>query len=297
MSYNAAVRILIFGGDGMLGHELLRSWRGRHEVWVALRQARSAYATLGHLLDERTLLEVDVRRFQAVVDAVAAARPEAVVNAVGIVKQRPDAKEIIPSLEVNALFPHRLAQLCAVARARMVNLSSDCVFSGAKGRYLETDPPDPVDLYGRSKVLGEVNEPHCLTLRTSIVGLELGRKASLIEWFLAQRGRIRGYRRAIYSGLTTREMARAIEHFLTAQPELSGLWHLSSSPIDKCDLLTRLSGRLGRRDVEIVPYDDFACDRSLDSRALQARTTYRVPSWDAMLDELAEDIQRREKGS
>jgi dTDP-4-dehydrorhamnose reductase len=288
------MRILIFGGDGMLGHELLESWRGRHEVWVTLRQGPSVYARYGALFEDRVLFDVDVRRLQDVVDAVASVGPEAVVNAAGVVKQRPTAEEAIPSLEVNALFPHRLARVCAAARARIVHLSTDCVFSGVKGSYAETDAPDPKDLYGRSKLLGEVSQPHCLTLRTSIIGLELGRKRGLVEWFLSQRGRIKGYRRAIYTGLTTRELARAIEHFLVRQPELGGLWHLSSSPIDKYDLLTRLSRRLGRTDVEIRSDDELACDRSLDSRALQAKTTYRVPSWDTMLDELAESIRRRE---
>lgn len=289
------MRILIFGGDGMLGHELLQSWRDRHEVWVTLRQGKSAYRPHEGLFRERALFDVDVRRLQDVVDAVAAAKPDAVINAVGIVKQRAAAKEAIPSLEINALFPHRLAQVCAAAGARMVHLGTDCVFSGQKGRYTESDTPDPKDLYGRTKQLGEVAEPHCLTLRTSIIGLELGRQGSLIEWFLAQRGRIKGFRRAIYTGLTTTEMARAIEHFLVSEPALGGLWQLSSDPIDKYDLLTRLAKRLGRADVDIVPDDEFVCDRSLDSSALRARTAYRVPSWDAMLDELAEHVVRRQR--
>jgi dTDP-4-dehydrorhamnose reductase len=291
------LKILVFGGDGMLGHQLVDSWRSEHEVWSTLRQERSAYPALDALTRERTLFGVDVRRIDDVVAAVAAAGPQAVVNAVGIVKQRPVAREAIPSLEVNALFPHRLSEACAAAGARLVHLGTDCVFSGRKGHYVETDETDPVDLYGRTKLLGEVHDPHCLTLRTSIIGLELGRKSSLVEWFLAQRGRIQGYRRAIYSGLTTREMARAISHFLVHDQGLSGLWHLSSAPITKFDLLSALSGRLGRTDVEIVPDDTLACDRSLDSSALREKTTYRVPSWDAMLDALADDILRRERNA
>jgi len=278
----------------MLGHQLLQSWRHRHEVRVTLRQDRAAYAGQKELLEAQALCGVDVRRLGDVVAAVADHRPELVVNAVGIVKQRPTAQEAIPSLEVNALFPHRLAQVCAAARARMVHLSTDCVFSGQRGGYRESDLPDPKDLYGRSKLLGEVAEPHCLTLRTSIIGLELGRQGSLVEWFLAQHGRIKGFRRAIYSGLTTSEMARAIEALAMGPRPLSGLWHLSSDPIDKYDLLTRLARRLGRTEVEIVPDDEFACDRSLDSGALRIEAAYRVPTWDAMLDELAESIRRRE---
>ena len=196
---------------------------------------------------------------------------------------------------MNALFPHRLSQVCAAAGARLVHLGTDCVFSGRKGGYIEQDEADPVDLYGRTKLLGELHDAHCLTLRTSIIGLELGRKGSLVEWFLAQTGRVKGFRRAIYSGLTTREMARAISHFLTKDGSLSGLWHLSSTPISKYDLLAGLSRRLARTGVEIVPDDAFTCDRSLDGSALRGRTTYRMPSWDAMLDELADDVLRRER--
>lgn len=287
------MRILVFGGDGMLGHELLRSWGDRHEVWATLRQDEAAYRAAGRAASARTLHGIDCRRTEALVAAVAQARPALVVNAVGIVKQRPSAQDHLASIEVNALLPHRLAEVCRAAGARLVHLSTDCVFSGEKGAYVEGDPPDPTDLYGRSKLLGEVVQPHVLTLRTSIIGLELGRAGSLVEWFLAQRGRIKGFRRAIYSGLTTMELARAIERLVTEQPALHGLWHLASEPIDKFDLLTRLSRRLDRRDVEVLPDDGLVCDRSLDASALRARTTYRVPGWDAMLAELAEQVRRR----
>jgi dTDP-4-dehydrorhamnose reductase len=288
------MRILIFGGDGMLGHELLRCWRRGHEVRVTLRRDAASYRSLPGIDPAVSRFEVDCRDLQAVVGAVAWARPEVVVNAAGIVKQRPIAAESIPSIEVNALFPHRLAEVCAAAGARLVQLSTDCVFSGAKGAYLETDRPDPQDLYGRTKLLGEVQEPHCLTLRTSIIGLEIARRTSLVEWFLAQRGPVRGYTRAIYSGLTTTEMARAIEHLLLHAPGLSGIWNLASAPISKHDLLVALAARLGRTDVSITPDDALACDRSLDGSALRARTALRVRGWPEMLDELAALVLERE---
>lgn len=289
------MRILVLGGDGMLGHELLLAWRSRHEVHTTLRLGPDAYAAYGLFDAQRTHFGIDVRSVQDVLGVFAEVRPEAVVNAVGIVKQRTTAKEAIPSLEVNALFPHRLAQVCRAAGARLVHLSTDCVFSGAKGRYTERDFADAHDVYGRTKLLGELHEPGALTLRTSIIGLELSRKKSLIEWWLAQRGRIRGFRRAIYSGLTTAAMADAIEHFLLREPELHGVWHLASEPITKYDLLERLGRKLGRSDVQLEPDDDFVCDRSLDTSALAQRSSYRVPSWDAMLDRLAADVRERKR--
>lgn len=287
------MRILVVGGGGMFGHQLCQIWRDRHEVWATVRGSASGGA--GNLASTRVLAGVDVRRLESVTDAIARVRPDAIVNAVGIVKQRPAAKEFVPSIEVNALFPHHLARITAEAGARMVHLSTDCVFSGRKGSYVESDPPDPVDLYGRTKLLGEVSEaPNCLTLRTSIIGLELSTREGLVEWFLAQRGTVRGFRRAIYSGLTTAEMARAIDHILLHDRDLSGVWHLASEPIDKHALLSGLLARLRPREVEIVPDDAFVCDRSLDGSALRARSAYRVSSWDVMLDELAASIRRRE---
>jgi dTDP-4-dehydrorhamnose reductase len=226
---------------------------------------------------------------EALLDRV---RPEAVVNAVGLVKQRPEAEDTIAVIETNALLPHRLAAACTRRGARLVHFSTDCVFSGERGRYSEEDRPDPVDTYGRTKLLGEVGAPH-LTLRSSIIGLELGRAQGLVEWFLASRGRIRGYRRALWSGLTTAEMARLVGRLLVDHRSLAGLWHVAAEPIDKHALLTRLARELGRDDVAIEPVDEPSCDRSLDGSAFAAATGYRAPSWDEMLRELAQEIRAR----
>jgi dTDP-4-dehydrorhamnose reductase len=219
-------------------------------------------------------------------------RPQAVVNAVGLVKQRREAEDVVAAIETNALLPHRLARLGTRAGARLVHFSTDCVFSGDRGLYAERDRPDPVDTYGRSKLLGEVGAPH-LTLRSSIIGLELGRTQGLVEWFLASRGKIGGYRRAIWSGLTTAEMARLVGRVLADHPALAGLYHVAAEPIDKHSLLTRLARELGRGDVTIEPVDEPSCDRSLDGSAFAAATGYRVPSWDEMLRELAQEVRAR----
>jgi dTDP-4-dehydrorhamnose reductase len=219
-------------------------------------------------------------------------RPQAVVNTIGMVKQRAAAHDAIASIETNALFPHRLAAACRQRSIRVVHLSTDCVFSGRKGRYLETDLPDAADLYGRSKLLGELSDPHCITLRTSIIGRELARKASLIEWYLSQKGVIKGFDKAIYSGFTTAEMARIIEHLLVCHPELSGIWHVASEPISKFDLLSRLNTILKRDDIVVERDETFICDRSLDGSRFAGGAQYVAPSWDAMLAELGDQIQR-----
>jgi len=286
------MKILVLGGDGMLGHQIVESLRARHEIQATVRSGIGAYSEIAKFLPEAVHYGIDALDYPAVQRVVESVRPDAVINCLGIVKQRIEAKDSIVSLETNALLPHRLAGTCAQVGARLVQPSTDCVFSGRQGNYRESDFPDADDLYGRSKLLGEVEGQDCITLRTSIIGLELSRRQGLVEWFLGQRGTIRGFRKAIYSGFTTLEMARIIEHLLESNPQSSGLYHVSSAPIDKYSLLTKLRDRLGRA-IQIVPDDDFVCDRSLDSSRFQAEFAYTPPSWDTMIDEFASQIEER----
>jgi dTDP-4-dehydrorhamnose reductase len=286
------MRCLILGGDGMLGHQLLKSWQIRHDVRVTVRGSLALYQSYDLFHAGNTFDRVDVRDFARVRRIVEEFRPQAVVNAVGIIKQQPAAKEPLPSLEVNAVFPHRLQELCRHLGARMVHISTDCVFNGRRGSYTEQDPADAEDLYGLSKYLGEVAAEPAITLRSSIIGLELSRKKSLVEWFLSQQGTIRGFTRAIYTGLTTLEMARVIEAVITARRDLCGVWQVASEPITKYELLCQLAAALGHDDLVIVPDDQFACDRSLNGQAFSQATGYRPPAWDEMLAELAAQIQK-----
>lgn len=277
----------------MLGHQLLRTWADRYDVTVTLRQPLASYANAGLFTPDNTVDRVEATDRTRLAQVMERLRPDVVVNCIGIVKQRSEAKAAIPSIEINALLPHRLLELCQAHGARFIHLSTDCVFSGRVGQYRESDTPDPLDLYGRSKLLGEVEEAPGLTLRTSIVGLELSRFTGLVEWFLAQRGIIHGFRRAIYTGFTTRELARVLEHVLVNSPRLHGVWQVASAPITKYDLLVRLARALDRTDVEIVADDGFVCDRSLRADAFAAETGYLAPSWDVMIDELAMEIRAR----
>lgn len=286
------VRLMVLGGDGMLGHQLLVELASRHDVTVTLRREVAHYADLGLFDSANAIGGVEVTDDDSVLSAFAATRPEAVINAVGIVKQRPLAAEHLPSLQVNAVFPHRLALICRTAGARLVHISTDCVFSGRQGGYREDDEPDAVGLYGRSKHLGEIISPGCITLRTSIIGLEVSNRTGLVEWFLGQIGPVKGYRRAVFSGLTTVELARVIERILSDHPAMSGLWHVASNPINKYDLL-RIFGAELRLDVEVVPDDEFVCDRSLDATAFHQATGYVAPDWHVMLHELAGQARNR----
>ena len=287
------MRILILGGDGMLGHQLLRHFRGRHDVRVTLRLGREAYEAHPFFEPGTTFYGVDAKQTEALLHVIADFRPEAVVNAVGIVKQRSEAKEVIPSLEINSLLPHRLVLLCRTVGARLIHFSTDCVFSGRRGNYCETDFPDADDLYGRTKLLGEVSESHCLTLRTSMIGPELSRKTGLLEWFLAQGGQtVKGFTKAIFSGFPTVELARMIEQILVGVPKLHGVYHVAAPPISKYDLLVLIRDRL-RLPITIEQDTTFECDRSLDASRFCRDTGYSPPNWEAMIDDMAHHMRER----
>lgn len=288
------MRILILGGDGMLGHQLFRHLKQRHDVRVTLRLSHEAYDA-HRLFDQGTAFYgIDVRQTDPLLQVMAEFRPEAVVNAVGIVKQRSDAKEVIPSLEINSLLPHRLAVVCRTVGARLVHLSTDCVFLGRKGNYSETDFPDADDLYGRTKFLGEVSESHCLTLRTSMIGPELSRKTGLLEWFLAQKGKtVKGFNKAIFSGFPTHELARIVERALVDAPTLHGVYHVAAGPISKYDLLILIRDRL-KLPITIERDVTFECDRSLDASRFRKDTGYSPPPWDAMIDDMVSHMTERD---
>lgn len=283
---------MVFGATGMLGHRVIRELASRgHTVAATSREGVAAQALSPRYLsgvDAWEEFSVDsVRPLGNMLDRM---RPEAVVNAIGLVKQRKEADLAVPAIRVNALFPQELAAACRQRRIRVVHVSTDCVFSGRRGQYVEPDVPDALDLYGRTKALGEIDGAGCVTLRTSMIGWELRGRNGLLEWLGSQRGmRIRGFRRAIFSGLSAAEVARVIGNLLDRWPALDGLWHVSASAISKYDLLTGMRDALGWRDIVIEPDDEFCCDRSLNSERFRKATDWEAPEWPPMLGELASD--------
>jgi dTDP-4-dehydrorhamnose reductase len=245
----------------------------------------------GFLPEGRLFAGVDAENPERVAEVLRTVAPDVVLNCGGVIKQKREAHHALPSIRINALFPHQLAALASERGAKLIHWSTDCVFSGARGGYTEADNPDPVDLYGRSKLLGEVSEAPHLTIRSSLIGRELEPTASgLVEWFLAQRGKeIAGFAKARFSGLTTFAMCRLVKAVLTRCPELSGVYHVASEPIGKYDLLSRLNARIGA-PIRIRRDDTFACDRSLDGSRFAKETGIAVPSWDEMLEPLAAEL-------
>lgn len=283
------MRVLVLGGTGMLGHKMHQVLARDHEVVSTTRGAFGdrPYAKSEIFREGRVIEHVDATDEEAVSKLLADLAPEVLVNCVGIVKQRDAAHDPTTSIRVNALLPHRLAALASQRDARLIHFSTDCVFSGDRGDYTEADESDARDLYGRTKYLGEVRSGG-LTLRTSIIGRELEHFQSLVEWFLRQDGRVTGFRRAIYTGLTTLELSRIVGRLIAEHPGLEGLYQVASAKISKYDLLASIRDVLDL-DVTIEPDDGFVCDRSLRGDAFTEATGIRVPPWREMLEGFAAD--------
>ncbi|MFZ6047166.1 dTDP-4-dehydrorhamnose reductase family protein [Pseudomonas sp. CR3202] len=278
------MKVLVLGVTGMLGHDVFKVLGEAQglEVWGTLRSA----GALRHFNDDqrqRLLTGVDVLDQDGLVNALARVQPDVVVNCVGLIKQLADAKDPLSALPINAMLPHRLAKLCQLLGARLIHVSTDCVFSGRKGMYAESDLSDAEDLYGKSKYIGELHDlPHAITLRTSIIGHELGSNFALVDWFLSQEGRVKGYRKAIFSGLPTVELARVIRDHVIPAPQLSGLYHVSVDPIDKYTLLNLVAQVYGK-EIEIVGDDQVEIDRSLDSSRFRRDTGYTPQAWPELI--------------
>ncbi|MEP7147990.1 MAG: SDR family oxidoreductase [Acidobacteriota bacterium] len=287
------MRLLVFGAGGMLGHKLIQTLGPTHEVFGTARG--SVKQLEPSVASGRLLAEVSVEDPESIRRAVETVKPEVVINAIGIIKQLPDSKNVITTLTVNSIFPHRLAELGKEFGFRLITVSTDCVFSGSRGNYSERDIPDAVDLYGKSKNLGEVVEDNCLTLRTSIIGHEIGSAHSLVDWFLSNRGgNVKGYAGAIYSGFPTVAFAGIIDNLIRDYPELSGLYHVSSDPISKYDLLNLINEAYAA-DVTIERNEEFQIDRSLDSTKFRTVTGFAPMSWDKMISLMAEDAKIKDK--
>lgn len=284
--------VLILGASGMLGHTLFaRLFHSEHyHVRATARKADPLAHFFSSEMTKNITWGVDADNFDAIVKVMGDFKPDCVINCIGIIKQLAASAEHIPALSVNSLFPHRLAMLCKAVDARLIHISSDCVFDGLQGNYRETDASNASDLYGRTKFLGEVTSyPHCITLRTSIIGHELGTRFGLVEWFLSQTGRVNGFTKAIFSGFPTIKLAKIIMEHVMPNQDLHGLYHVASDPISKYDLLAAIA-RHYKIPIEITASDDFVADRSLDSHRFQQATGYIPPSWEQLVEYMHADF-------
>lgn len=290
--------VMVLGGTGMLGHKMFQTLRERFDdTFCTVRKdiRKSPFDRVELLQGKNVITGVDVTDFPALDAMLSAFRPGFVVNCVGVIKQRAEALAPIPSITINSLLPHKLAEMAASWGGRLIHFSSDCVFSGRQGCYVEEDFSDAEDLYGKTKFLGEVAAANALTLRTSIIGRELSEHRSLLDWFLAQKQRtIRGYRRVIYSGVTTNYLAELVASIIQEHPTLNGKYQVASEPISKYDLLCLLRDAYGL-EVRIEPDDEEVSDRSMSCDRLREAIAYKCPPWPVLTRQLAEDNTPYEK--
>jgi dTDP-4-dehydrorhamnose reductase len=285
------VRVLILGVSGMLGHAVFRHF-ARLPGYTVFGTVRSKSA-IAKYFNEGELNNItsgiDAENFDSFIKVFAVVKPDVVINCIGVIKHLPEAKDSYISININAFLPHRLAKLCSVANARLVHISTDCVYDGVKGNYVETDLSNAEDLYGKSKYLGEVDYPNAVTLRTSIIGHEFNSDISLLDWFLSQTSEVNGYINAIYTGLPTYELARVIEQYVLPNHDLHGLYHVSSDKISKFDLL-QIVAKHYAKVIKINSFTGFTLDRSLDSTKFRQLTKYVPPTWDKMVSEMHKEF-------
>lgn len=281
------MKILVLGASGMLGNAMLRVMSGQ-EAWSVFGTVRGADPALHAAAPSAVLIPgVHADQPDSLLAAFAQARPDVVINCVGLVKQLTNAEDPLVAVPINTLLPHRLARMCEVAGARLVHVSTDCVFSGKQGNYTELDQADAQDVYGRSKLLGEVDYPHAVTLRTSIIGHELRSAHGLIDWFLSQQARVKGYTEAVFSGLPTCELARVVRDFVIPHASLRGAYHVAAEPISKHDLLQIVNREYGK-NLQIEPDDQVKINRSLDASRFREATGYVAPAWPELIAKMRE---------
>ncbi|NRB11288.1 MAG: SDR family oxidoreductase [Rickettsiaceae bacterium] len=283
------MNILIFGITGMLGgtmFHVLSSQKNLNVFGTARSNINHKY--FKQFNANKIINNIDVENQDLIIKAFNYAKPDVIINCVGVIKQLSAASDLLTTLPINSMLPHRLAGLALNSGARLIHYSTDCVFSGKGGNYNEEDQSDCDDLYGRSKLLGEVVDyPNAVTLRTSIIGHELNSNYSLLDWFLSQEdgSSVKGFTKAIFSGLTTYEHAKIIANIVLTNKDLHGLYHVAAEPIDKYSLL-QLIAKIYNKRITIKPHDVPVIDRSLDSSKFYEATGYKAPKWENLIEEI-----------
>lgn len=278
------MKILVLGAFGMLGHKLVQVLGDNHEVWATARTSEQI-----NIKKKRLLFNVNAESIETVRDAIIKVKPDVIVNAIGIIKQMESSKNIVKALRINSIFPHLVNEIALEIGARFITISTDCVFSGEKGNYSENDIPDAIDVYGKSKNLGEVVDGNALTIRTSIIGHELETSHSLLNWFLSNTGgTVKGFKNAIFSGFPTIILSQILSEIIEKNQNLRGLYHISSDPINKFDLLSLIK-EFYQANIEIIEDKTFCIDRSLNSQKYRETAGFTPKKWREMIEIMAKD--------
>nr|BCN19453.1 putative monosaccharide biosynthesis protein [Vibrio metoecus] len=286
------MKVLVVGATGMLGYSIFSNLSESLslDVYGTVRSVKNLEKFFPST--DKLIFNIDVKDIHTLEHAILSTKPDVVINCIGLIKQHDASKQYTEAIEINSLLPHKIAQLCDTIEARLVHFSTDCVFDGDSGHYLESDLPTATDLYGKSKCLGEVDYGKHVTLRTSIIGHELKSSVSLIDWFLSQEGSVKGFSKAVFSGLPTAYVAKILQDYVLPNQSLSGLYHLSVDPIDKYSLISKVA-HIYRKQIEIEKFEDFVIDRSLSSTKFRKETGFTPPNWDELIRFMHNDYSKR----
>ena len=290
-SYLTNKNILILGADGLIGSAFPNNYDGVLIFKTFHKSKEIVLKEFGDLLESQCVFNFDPFDRKFLINILISNEIKIVINCIGITKHK--SIDDYLSIKYNSVLPWYLDSIAAKYNLKIVNFSTDCVFTGKVGDYNENSFPDSIEIYGLSKKLGEVDSPNSLTLRTSFFGLETYNKFGLIEWFLRQNGIIHGYSNAIYSGILNTDLALDVLCILKNCSELTGLYHISSKPISKYELLTKLKNLLSLDNIEIIQDTKYICDRSLNCGKIISVAGYQVRNWDDMLNKLASKIKER----
>lgn len=278
------MKVLVLGSSGLIGSTTLRvlSERSDWQVYGSIR-SDSIRPFLPKISADKLISNLDVDNLSSIIQAISEIRPDVVINCIGATKHKKEGNSPLNAIALNAMLPHQLAQVCALAGARFIHISTDCVFSGKDGFYSESAFADADDVYGRSKALGEVTYGGALTLRTSTIGHELQSNYGLLNWFLSQESSCKGFSKAIFSGLPTVVFAQVIRDVVLKNTQLTGLYHVAAEPINKYDLL-QLIAKIYKKEINIECDDNFIIDRSLDASKFNQATGYNPPTWQNLIE-------------
>lgn len=271
--------VLILGGNSMIGNQLFK---------FLLKKGIKTFRTLKNIKknDIFSFQYNPLKNFNGILKILKETQPDYIINSIGITKFRKEIKCYKSTIFLNSIYPHKLSFLCFKNKINLIHLSTDCVFSGNNGNYLDNDFPDSEDWYGISKALGEIRGMrNCLTLRTSFIGYEINNKKGFFEWILNSKKKIQGFRKAIYTGFTTVELSKIIYEIIRRRFFLSGLYNVSSYKINKYQLIKTIINVFGLR-IKLIANNKFTCDRSLNSKAFFKKIKYKVPTWNKMIKEI-----------
>lgn len=287
------MNVLILGATGMLGYSLFSNLSEYPNLNVkGTVRTLNGVEKFFDMYNDRIIKNVDIDDLSSIRKAIDEFKPNIVINCIGVIKQKDTSKNHLKSVQINALLPHQLASLCDQSNAKLIHFSTDCVFDGSTGFYSEGDIPNANDLYGRSKCLGEVDYGKHLTIRTSIIGHELSSSRSLIDWFMTQTGEVKGFSKAVFSGLPTVYLAKVLGEIIIPKEDLSGLYHISVEPINKYALLSLVSDIYNKK-ITIQDNSDLNINRSLNSTRFRNKTNFSPLPWEKLIELMHKDYLKR----